>query len=99
MDYITLLGAEQVQSAGCAMREAASQFSSTMYGFDNTVDRLIRALDEHAQRVDKPTHQDLEQTFEPDPWVIIEEAYRCCNDPRTIKILRDALNARAFYHG
>jgi hypothetical protein len=53
MEYMTLMGAEQVQSAACTMRNAADQFSSSVGSFGDQIDRLIRAMDEHAYRIEE----------------------------------------------
>lgn len=53
MEYMTLMGAEQVQNAACTMRNAADQFSSSVGSFGDQVDRLIRAMDEHALRIEE----------------------------------------------
>lgn len=54
-DYMTLLGSEQVQSAGRAIASAADTISSAMSSFDSSVDRLIRAMEEHASRIENAT--------------------------------------------
>ena len=51
-EYITLLGAEDVQRAGSAMRSAAEDIQRAVANFDETVFRLTRALEEHANRVE-----------------------------------------------
>jgi hypothetical protein len=52
VDYTTLLGAEGVERAGRNMQSAAEHFDRCMFNFDAAVDRLIRALDEHASRIE-----------------------------------------------
>ena len=51
-EYIRLLGAEEVSQAASNIRAAADQFSRSAASFDNTVDRLVRVLEEHACRVE-----------------------------------------------
>ena len=51
-DYVTLLGAEQVQSAGARMASAADDMQRAASSISESVERLIRALDEHASRVE-----------------------------------------------
>lgn len=51
-DYITLLGAEQVQRAASQMDGAASEMTRAANTFDCAVDRLIRAMQEHADRME-----------------------------------------------
>ncbi|KAF1008942.1 MAG: hypothetical protein GAK28_00574 [Luteibacter sp.] len=51
-DYVTLLGAEQVQSAGHCMARAAEDMQQASYSISESVDRLTRALDEHASRIE-----------------------------------------------
>lgn len=51
-DYVHLIGAEQVQSAGNTMREAASEMQRAAYSISNDVDRLQRILDDILIRLD-----------------------------------------------
>lgn len=51
-DYVTLLGAEQVQSAASRMQNAADDMRAVATSFDNSVDRLVRVLDDHAARIE-----------------------------------------------
>ncbi|NID15019.1 hypothetical protein [Luteibacter yeojuensis] len=51
-DYVTLLGAEQVQAAGHHMARAADDMRNAAYSISESVDRLTRALDEHASRIE-----------------------------------------------
>lgn len=51
-DYMTLLGAEQVQSAANCMVSAADDMQRTASSISESVDRMVRALDEHAIRIE-----------------------------------------------
>jgi hypothetical protein len=53
MEYMTLMGAEQVQNAACTMRNAADSFSSSVGSFSYEVDRLIHAMEEHSCRIEE----------------------------------------------
>jgi hypothetical protein len=53
MEYITLMGAEQVQSAGVTIRNAAESMGSSANCFAENVDRMGRILQEHANRIEK----------------------------------------------
>jgi len=55
MEYMSLMGSEQVQSAGRQIADAAEQIQRAASHFEFCVDRLIRALDEHAQRIEDVT--------------------------------------------
>lgn len=48
--YVTLLGAEQVQSAAFQMSRAADQMQSAASGFDASVDRLCRSMEDYIIR-------------------------------------------------
>jgi hypothetical protein len=52
-EYITLLGAEQVQSAARSMSSAASTMQSAASTIDSAVDKLILAMQEHADRIQR----------------------------------------------
>jgi hypothetical protein len=58
-DYVTLLGAEQVASAGQYMRGAANDMERAANTISASVDRLIRALEEHATRVEAAARGDV----------------------------------------
>jgi hypothetical protein len=49
-DYVTLMGAESVQTAGYVMREAANTMSSAASTISNTPDQLQRVLDNFMDR-------------------------------------------------
>jgi hypothetical protein len=49
-DYVTLLGAEQVQSAAHTMREAASQMQSAASSTDYALQNHQRFMDDWLQR-------------------------------------------------
>lgn len=51
-NYTHLIGAEEVGRAGYAMRDAASAMQSAASSFSSDVDRLVRALDDHASRME-----------------------------------------------
>lgn len=51
-NYVTLLGAEDVQRAGHVISEAASQMNLAATSFDASVDRLERILEDHATRIE-----------------------------------------------
>lgn len=50
--YMTLLGSEDVSRAGSAMRSAAEEMNRAAGYMDSVADRLIRALDDHATRLE-----------------------------------------------
>lgn len=59
-EYVTLIGAEQVSSAGYAMRDAADQMMHAASSFDSSIERLAGlvqrledALQGHAERVEQ----------------------------------------------
>lgn len=52
-DYMTLLGSEEVSRAGHNMKHAASEMASAAQYMDSVADRLIRALDDHATRLER----------------------------------------------
>lgn len=52
-DHITLLGAELVGRAGYNMQAAAERIERAVMTFDGAVDRLVRALDDHATRIEQ----------------------------------------------
>lgn len=54
-DYVTLLGAENVQRAGHGMSAAADRMQQVAASFDESVRRLILALEEHAARIEQAT--------------------------------------------
>ncbi len=58
-DYITLLGAEQVASAGQYMRGAANDMERAASSISDSVDRLIRAMSEHADRIETAARGDV----------------------------------------
>lgn len=53
MEYMTLMGAEQVQSAGVMIRNAAESMGSAANTFSEAVDRMGRILGEHADRIEQ----------------------------------------------
>lgn len=50
-DYMTLMGAEQVQTAGYVMREAAAGMDRAAYNFGGYVEQMQRAFDAHEQNM------------------------------------------------
>jgi prefoldin subunit 5 len=54
-DFMTLLGAEDVRSAANTMSHAAERISSAISQLDYFVTRLERALQEHAERIERAT--------------------------------------------
>lgn len=58
-DYIILLGAEQVQSAGSRIAQAADEMQRAANLISESADRLIRALDDHAMRVEAAARGDI----------------------------------------
>lgn len=52
MEYMTLLGAEQVERAASGMARAAEEMQRAAWAFDNAIERLRTILDEHASRVE-----------------------------------------------
>ena len=50
--YVTLLGAEQVASAASTMVRAADDMQRAASQFDQVTERLVRALEEHASRIE-----------------------------------------------
>ena len=60
-DYITLLGAEQVQSASTRMGTAADDMRAAANTFGDHVDRLIRAMEEHACRIENAARDEQEK--------------------------------------
>lgn len=71
-EYVTLLGAEQVQSAGSAMRSAADEMQRAASTIDQAVDRLCRAFDEAAQRA----HADSEPLGVAVEWETLDGLHR-----------------------
>lgn len=55
-EYVTLLGAEDVRRAGHQMASAAEDINRALLSLDQTlslyVERVERALDEHAARIE-----------------------------------------------
>ena len=51
--YVTLIGAETVDRAGHNMRDAAQTISYAARQISEDIGRLIRALDEHAERIER----------------------------------------------
>ena len=51
-NYTTLLGAEDVARAGHNMQAAADQMQRAANQFDESITRLIRAMEEHATRIE-----------------------------------------------
>jgi len=49
-EYITLLGAEQVQSAGCSMRDAGVRMQSAASSIEDSIQRHERFLDDWLTR-------------------------------------------------
>lgn len=50
--YVTLLGAEQVQAAANRMASAADDMQRAASSISESVERLVRALDDHAIRIE-----------------------------------------------
>lgn len=50
--HMTLLGAEEVSRAASRMHDAAEQMQRAAMNIDGSVDRLVRALEDHAARVE-----------------------------------------------
>jgi hypothetical protein len=57
-EYMTLMGAEQVQRAGSSMATAAEKMEAAAGSISWSVDRLVRALEEHAQRIEAAMNKD-----------------------------------------
>lgn len=57
MEYIHLIGVEQIQSAANAMRSSADEMKRAADNFDESVRRLILAMNEHANRVEEAMRQ------------------------------------------
>ena len=53
MEYVHLMGAEDVQRAGSSIREAAQQMQYAASQFNSDIERMIRALEEHAYRIEQ----------------------------------------------
>jgi len=51
-EYMHLVGAEDVKSAGYTMQRAAESMQSAASTISSSVERLINALDEHARRIE-----------------------------------------------
>jgi hypothetical protein len=51
-EYVHLIGAEEVSRAASTISASADDMRSAARSFAETTDRLIRALDEHAMRVE-----------------------------------------------
>lgn len=60
-DYVTLLGAENVQRAGHEISRAAERITWAASSIVDSNDRLIRALEDHAARVEQATASKEEQ--------------------------------------
>lgn len=54
-DYVTLLGAEQVSNAGHNMQGAAETMTRAANQIWESNERLIRALEDHALRIELAT--------------------------------------------
>lgn len=52
-DYVTLLGAENVQRAGHEISSAAERIAWAASSITESNDRLMRALDAHATRIEQ----------------------------------------------
>ena len=63
-DYVTLLGAEQVQNAGHHIWGAAEQIRSASGNIDNSVFQLRQILDEFAGRMEAVAER-IEKAMEP----------------------------------
>ena len=50
MDYVTLMGAEQVANAGYAIRQAAENMSSAAGNMDHTLSMFLRNFEELVYR-------------------------------------------------
>lgn len=53
MDHVLLIGADDVRSAGNTISSAADTMRQAASTFDGAVDRLVRALDDHATRIEQ----------------------------------------------
>ena len=53
MNHITLLGYEQVERAGSAMRQAADEMQRAASTFEAAAERLTRAMEDHACRIEE----------------------------------------------
>jgi hypothetical protein len=62
-DYVTLMGADDVRSAGSAMRSAAEDMRSVASSIDSTFERHQRFLDDWLQRFEAA----IERASKPDP--------------------------------
>jgi hypothetical protein len=51
-DYVTLIGSEDVSRAGHNMVHASDAMQRAILQFESVAERLIRALDDHATRVE-----------------------------------------------
>lgn len=51
-NYVTLIGAEDISRAGHNMRDAAERMERAASSFGEYAERLMRALDEHATRIE-----------------------------------------------
>lgn len=51
-DYVTLMGSEDVSRAGHNMTHAAEAMQRAASQFESVAERLIRALDDHAMRIE-----------------------------------------------
>ena len=58
-DYVTLFGAEQMQSAASRMASAAEEMQRASNIISESVDRLVRALDDHAMRIEAAARGDI----------------------------------------
>lgn len=51
-DYVTLMGSEDVSRAGHNMVHAAEAMQRAVSQFESVAERLMRALDDHATRIE-----------------------------------------------
>lgn len=51
-EYVHLIGAEDVSRAGFNMQHAADEMTRSANLFSEVAERLMRALDEHASRIE-----------------------------------------------
>lgn len=77
MQSMTLLGAEEVAQAGRSMRGAADEMSRAAANIDNSVSRLIRAMDDALQRYEQKQKRVADEREEWEKWALREQhAYR-----------------------
>jgi len=58
-EYMTLIGAESVQTAGYTMKHAAEEMKRAAESFEYSVQTLARILTEHAERIEAATKTEV----------------------------------------